>query len=181
MITEKDIANKEEIGKDKTGASIYHIETKGGLSIVGKLMPSGQLKVLSYGSHPAIARHAAQQLDKSIQYAEHLYKAEGQAPIPQWDPAKAYQVGMWHAEQAGKYKSAPDYESKLKFLHHSDSAVKHLVASGARRNIAHRLLQEGMESKLDRPHPGHDEVQLEQSYNRVNNEEYPHGLLKKSE
>lgn len=188
MINQNDIANKEEIGTDGRGNKIWHVLTKGGLSIIGKMKPSGQLDPIATGSHPAIARHSAQNLDKSIQYSEHLYKAEGATDqhgitIQRFSPEAAHQLAVWHSKMAGKHSSDPQnpqqgFDQKMKYLYHTDAAIKNYQASGANHNMAKKLHEHNsnLHHELSDLNPPHDQMALEQAYQRTHGKPYPKGI-----
>lgn len=182
MITHKDIELKEVIGKDGHGDAIYHILTKGGLSIIAKIKPSGTIKPLAQASHPAIARHQAQLLDKSLQYEERLFKSEGS--FERFAPEKAFQNAVWHAQMAGKTLPKPEddndhFNQEMSKLYHVDAAIKNFQASGVSHSKAKELLSYYAnthdELKEATPRP-HDQMALEDAYFRSTGKEYPLGV-----
>jgi len=145
-LDKNDIAEQEEIGHTHAGDKIFHIASKGGLSLICKQRPSGQMTILAQASHPALARHLAQELDKSITYNESLFKSSGQhpderVPLVKFTPDMAYKMAHWHSRMAGGIQlDHPDAGvaalNKLKYLAHTDNAIKNYKASGMHHEAA---------------------------------------------
>lgn len=74
-ISKEDIEKTEEIGSSEKG-SILHILTKGGLSMIVRKSLGGAMEVMASAPHPGIARFRAEQVDKSIQWENNLFKSE---------------------------------------------------------------------------------------------------------
>jgi hypothetical protein len=77
ILTKEDIAKTEEIGLCKKG-KILHILTKGGLSMIVCKTLGGAMNVMASAPHPGIARFRAEQIDKSIEWDNNLFKSESE-------------------------------------------------------------------------------------------------------
>ena len=189
-IDKHDIEKREKIGRTISGLDVYHTLSKGGLSIISKIDPYTDKEiVLATASHPAIARHQASELDKSISYDESLFKSEGahpdnRVPLVKFDPHMAYKLGKWHSQQSSQIDlnhpdTAQSALNKMKYLHHTDTAVKNYKASGMSHDSAleehskHQKLHHGSSAETM---PPVDQAKLEDAYFRKYGKEYPSGV-----
>lgn len=146
-LTEQDIAKSEIFGQTNDGP-IFHILTKGGLSILALKKSNGELEVLSSASLPAIARVRAENVRKDIQWDKNLFKSENvnntSAPSSDINVSTSenhYNVGKLYSMRAGQLLASPEPEGfnekhhrNMMILFNTDNALKQYELAGMTEN-----------------------------------------------
>jgi len=176
-LTKDQIKATEVVGKSEDGNDIVHVETKGGLNMMVK-RAGGDFRILSQAPHRGIARFHANVVEKNIQWAEHLMKAEEMykpsmevIQVVESTPDKHRAVAIYSSAMMNKSEG----DDKLCYL---ERAMSHFKASGLDHQaavkavaIAQAKLQKGY--TMDEPY---DSEILKIAFERKYKKPFPNGI-----
>jgi hypothetical protein len=144
----EEIEKVEKIGYCAKG-DLYHILTKGGYSVIALNAGHGNYIPVAKAGHPAIARHIAEKLDKTVKwqgglfksqnYVDKMYAVVDKESIPKTHLIVAEHAAMVVGKMATQEMATVEdrLEHKMQMMNHVWTSLKHFKMAGLDSNEAH--------------------------------------------